>query len=368
MDLGWMYVRKPARVDLTRLRDCRPGRICLIKPSALGDVVQTLPLLGVLRRKFPQADVYWVVNRHFADLLEGHPDLAGVIPFDRRGGWASGLQLLAELRRGQFDLVFDLQGLFRTGLMTLATRAPLRVGLETAREGSSLACHGLLAGTGRQVPARLRYRKVAEALGMGDALWQALVPISTAAHAFAAERLARLPRPILAIHAGAGWETKRWPVEKFAAVARRFAGSVVVVGTPAEAPLASRIVDAKTSFGGAALNLAGQTTLKQLAAVLTKVDVLLSNDSGPLHLGAALGTPIVGVFTCTSADLSGPFAGPVGPAHVYVSTSVSCAASYRKRCPFSGAAHLACLEEISVDRVCQALERVLQNRPQRRSA
>lgn len=365
MDLGWIDLRTPPRVSESQLRNCAARRICIIKPSALGDVVQTLPLLGVLRRKFPHAAISWVVNRPFAELLDGHPYLSEVIPFDRHGSITGFIRLLAQLRRRRFDLVFDLQGLLRSAVMTQATCAPLRVGLETSREGAWLACHGLIPGTGREVAARLRCRRIAEFLGMPDAPWEARVPVPATARTWAADRLARLPRPILAIHAGAGWETKRWPVEKFAAIARRFGGSVVAVGSTNETSLAAHIVDSKTALGGLALDLAGRTTLPQLAAVLGDVDLLLSNDSGPLHLAASLGTPTVGIYTCTSAELSGPDAS----VHEFVSTTVGCAASYCKRCPNSGAARLACLDEVSVERVWAAVERVLDRQNKhRRSA
>ena len=92
-------------------------------------------------------------------------------------------------------------------------------------------------------------------------------------------------------------------------------------------------------------NLAGKTTLKQLAAVLDQSHVLLTNDSGPMQMAAALGTPVVGVFTCTSPEISGP----PGDRHELVATGVSCAASYRKRCPYRGKKHLACMEELDVE-------------------
>ena len=121
--------------------------------------MQTLPLLGVLRRRFPTATVSWVVRRDLADLITGHPDLTEVIPFNRDGTWSESWQLLGLLKRRRFDLVFDLQGLFRTGVMTFATGAALRVGLETGRKGANLACNCIVPDTGRNVPAALaRYR------------------------------------------------------------------------------------------------------------------------------------------------------------------------------------------------------------------
>ena len=354
-----MWLRTPP----ARLLDLDAHRICIVKPSALGDVVQTLPLLGVLRRRFPSASISWVVRRDLAELLTGHPELSEVIPYQRDGSWREFLGLLSLLRRRRFDLVFDLQGLFRTALMTFATGAPLRVGLETAREGANLACNCVIPDSGRNVPAHLRYWRVAEALGLADHPRVSVVPTTPLEAAWAADQLRPLSRPILALHAGATWETKRWPIEKFAAVARRFEGSVVVVGSAAEQGPAAQIASAAVSQGRRALNLAGRTTLKQLAALLSAADLLVSNDSGPLHLAAALGTPVVGIFTCTSPFRSGPFrSGPAGSIHELISTAVPCAASYEKTCPYRGVAHLACLDELPVERVWKAVERILDRR------
>src|SRR5437763_8563774 len=131
-----------ARLPLDRLT---PRRIGLIKPSALGDVIHALPVLGALRHRFPHAHLTWVVNRAYEPLLKGHSALDATLPFDRgalRGGWWSALthalRFGRELRAQRFDLVIDLQGLLRTGLMTAATGAPRRVGFANAREGANL--------------------------------------------------------------------------------------------------------------------------------------------------------------------------------------------------------------------------------------
>lgn len=350
-----------------RLRDIEARRICIIKPSALGDVVQTMPLLPALRRRFPAADIAWVVNRELSDLLEGQPALTEVIPFDRRGLWRDFPNLLAGLRRRRFDLVFDLQGLLRTGLMTAATGAAIRVGLETAREGANLACHCVIPRTGRNVPAYARYWRVAEALGVTAPAGGITVPQSDADLQWVRERLQRLARPLVAIHPGARWETKRWPGEKFAEVAAKavheLGASIVVLGSRMEVPLAKGIVEQVAARGSPATNLAGVTTLRQLAAVLSSVDLLVSNDSGPMHLAAGLGTPVVGVFTCTSPFLSGPeVARPGGPRHELLSTLVPCAGSYCKVCPQPAALHLACLQELSTARVWEAICRSLDQR------
>src|SRR5262249_55047860 len=250
----------PFRIPVTSLIDTNAQRICLIKPTALGDVVQTLPLLGMLRSRFPAASISWVVRRAFADILKGHPDLTEIIPFHRKGAWRDSLQLLKLLRHRRFDLVFDLQGLFRTAVMTWATGSAVRVGLEAAREGASLACNCVIPNSGPRIPAHLRYWRVAEALGMANHPRVPVIPMGPPESAWLAERLRNLPRPLLVIHPGAGWETKRWPAEKFAEIARRFEGTVVVVGSAGERPLGEPILAAARSRNRPVLHLAGETT------------------------------------------------------------------------------------------------------------
>ena len=193
-------MKRISPADLTTLD---APRVCLIKPSALGDIVQTLPLLPVLKERFPNAAISWVVGSQFAELLAGHPLLDEVIPFERRGGARRFLSLLGTLRKRRFDLVFDLQGLLRTGVMTWATGAPVRVGLETAREGADWACHFSLPDTSRHVPAHLRNWRVAEALGMGDRRRETIIPLSAQDRAWARGQLAGLSPRVLVIHAGA---------------------------------------------------------------------------------------------------------------------------------------------------------------------
>lgn len=344
---------KLARLDVRR--------ICLIKPSAFGDVVQTLPLLSVLRRRFPAAKISWVINRELRDLLTGHPDLHEIIPFERRGGWRAWWTLLSTLRSRRFDLVFDMQGLLRTGVMTAASGAILRVGLESAREGSHWACNHQLMETGRLVPAHARYWRVAEALGLGTENPTALFNLPEEALSWSKQFLAETNGPLLAIHPGARWATKQWPVAHFAEVAIRAASelgfSLVAIGGPGERPACEELVrliadQTGNASGIQVRNLAGQTSLKQLAALLQRCSLVLSNDSGPMHLAAAVQTPVVGVFTCTSPARSGP----PGGLHAFATTSLPCAASYCKVCPHKGMQHLECFRELTSERVWDELK------------
>lgn len=352
------------RADRLRQRVARhwpPRSICLIKPSALGDVVQTLPVVESLARHFPTAQITWVIREELADLVRGHAAVTEVLTTQRRPAPSAWWSLLRTLRSRRFDWCLDLQGLLRSAVMTMATGAPVKIGYETSREGSHLAVHGLVPGTDRPTPPAVRNRHLLEWLGLPGTLQSSGVALSSADHEFAMVHLANLPRPLFAIQCGAQWETKRWPVEKFARLAVRaietWGGGIVLLGSPGERPLVAELERSlrEASPGGSLMNLAGRTTLKQLAAVLEHCDFVISNDSGPLHLADAHGVPSLGLFTCTDSIRSGP----ASPVHELVSTSVACAASYRKKCPHSGDEHLACLSELDVARAWSGLERLV---------
>lgn len=334
-----------------------PRRVAIIKPSALGDILNALPVLSALRRRFPQAHLAWIINQGYAPLLAPHPDLDEIVPFDRsslRGGLFSGsiafVRFLRHLRRQRFDLAIDLQGLLRSGLMTLATGAAVRLGLATAREGARWCYTHVIDDVNGVGHAVDRCWRVAEALHVDDAKRFDLA-LDPGAQAWASDRLRGLARPWIAVGAGARWFTKRWPPEHFATLIRRaqeqFGGTAVFVGAADEADVARQVA---ASLTGATCDLTGRTTLPQLAAVLASVDVLLANDTGPLHLAVALGRPVVAPYTCTQVALNGPY----GQFHRAVETTVWCKGSYRRRCD-----RLECMAELIPDRLWPHLYEVL---------
>jgi lipopolysaccharide heptosyltransferase I len=318
------------------LAEYRARRIALIKPSALGDIVHSLPVLTALRARYPNAHITWVVNHGYEPLLRGHPDLDATLPFERAGR-AGPLfaalnfgRFLSRLRRARFDLVLDLQGLLRSGLMTLATGAPRRVGLTSAREGASLFYTDVIpVGDVRTLHAVDRYWRAALALGAPPGPPRFRVPVVEPARRWAAAALRDCPRPWLVLGVGSRWQTKRWPPEHFAALARRaqdaFGGTAVFVGARDETTVAAHTA---SLLAGPVRDFTGRTTLPQLAALLGLADVMLANDTGPLHLAAALGRPVVAPYTCTQVRLTGPFAAAGGA----VETTVWCKGSLRKRC------------------------------------
>ncbi|MHB1424381.1 MAG: glycosyltransferase family 9 protein [Gemmataceae bacterium] len=336
-------------------------RIALIKPSALGDIIHALPILSALRRRYPRAHISWIVNQGYAPLLQGHRDLNEVLPFDRRAwhrGWGpaarSWLGFLRELRRRRFDLAIDLQGLFRTAVMMAATGAKRRVGLSTAREGAAWTYTDVVAVADfNALHAVDRCWRIAEALGAGDAPKEFHIPIADDARRWAEATTRGYPRPWLMLGPGARWMTKRWPPQHFAALARRawdaFGGTVFLVGGDEETPAALAV---RRRLSGPCRDLTGRTTLPRLAALLERADVMLANDTGPLHLAAALGRPVVAPYTCTRVRLNGPYPVQAGA----IETNVRCRGSYIKRC-----SRLECMTELTPDRLWPCLAEVLRS-------
>ena len=346
MPVGVIHLRKP------------PQRIAIVKPSALGDIVHSLPVLTALRKRFPGGHISWIVNRGYAPILEQHSDLNEIVPFDRgalRKGWIKGgwdfARFLKHLRLHRFDMVIDLQGLLRTGLMTLATGASVRIGLASAREGAMVCYTHRIDDRADVRHAVDRYWRVIEALGDAPAVKAFHVPVQAEARIWACENLREYPRPWLAVGVGSRWLTKRWPPEHFAALVRRaqerFGGSALFVGAPEEAGLAQQ---AAALVPRATCQLTGKTTLPQLVAVLAEVDAMIANDTGPLHLAVALGRPVVAPYTCTLIERTGPY----GQDERAVATSIWCRGSYLKTCP-----RMECMAELTPARLWPALEMIL---------
>ena len=337
-------------------------RIAIIKPSALGDIVHALPVLSALRGQFPQSHISWVVNKSFEGLLTGHPDLNETIPFDRGGagkGFWSGsryaLQFGRELRRRKFDLVIDLQGLLRTGLMTLATGAKRKVGFANAREGAKhFYTERVAVPDADRIHAVDRYWRVVEHLGAGDQPKRFDVPIRENERLTGDRDLAGLPRPWYAVAVGAKWLTKRWPPERFGELLQRaqreFGGTAIFVGVSDDSLLSQRSLQ---SLSGPSRDWCGKTSLPRLAALLALADVTIANDTGPLHLAAAIGTPCIAPYTCTKVARHGPYTSPRGG----IETSVSCAGSYLKRCPNG----TICFQELTADKLWPPLAEVMQS-------
>jgi len=339
-----------------RLPFPHPHRILIIKPSSLGDVVHTLPVLHLLRKKYPDAKISWLVAPYCSGLLEHHPDLDEVILFDRRRygtAWknpAAGLDLIKfkhDLRRRQFDWVIDLQGLFRSGWLAWFTRAPVRIGFANAREWAWLFyTHRIPIATMEQHAVE-RYLRIAAAAGCDDNPIE--FPFALTDSDRAAVREMTGDEPYAVLLPGANWATKRWPIENFAAlvepIRERFGLRSIVAGGPDTIDLAKSIPSA--------VGLAGKTNLPQLVALLERSSLVIANDSGPMHIASALGKPLVTIFGPTNPIRTGPYDRPDSVVRV----DIPCSPCYSRQC-----SHTSCLRWLTIEPVLATAAEQLQNR------
>ncbi|MEM9754135.1 MAG: lipopolysaccharide heptosyltransferase II [Planctomycetota bacterium] len=304
-----------------------PRRILLIKPSALGDIVHALPVLRLLRRRYPEAKIAWLVNPSFANLLDGHPDLDELILF-RRKSIGTIPALVRELRRFRPDVTIDLQGLIRTGLLALGSGANRRIGFGYARELAGLTYSQRIGGRQDERHAVERYLDVAEYLDCGRRPVEFVLP---------GESLDLPTKPYAVLIPGTNWATKRWPVEQFAKLAgqlRERGLMIVSSGSPNERPLADAV--------GADVNLAGQTSIKQLVTLLRHAAIAVTNDSGPMHIAAAVDTPLLAAFGPTDPRRTGPFA----RLDDVVRLTLPCAPCLSRSC-----VHQTCLQTLPAERL-----------------
>jgi heptosyltransferase-1 len=322
------------------------SRILIIKPSAIGDVVHTLPILNLLRRRFPRSHIAWLVTTTCAGLLQGHPQLDEVILFDRgrigRGWWrpsgmAGFFDLCGELMRRNFSLVLDLQGLLRSGILTFATGAPRRIGFANAREGATMFyTHHVPIDTMEQ-HAIDRYLRMVESIGCETGPIKYIFP-TDAADRSAVDAMLGNVGPFATLLPGTNWPTKRWPIDKFAAIVEplrtRFGLRTVVAGGPGDAELARRIP--------ADLDLTGKTNLRQLVALLERSALVIANDSGPMHIASALGRPLVVPFGPTNPIRTGPYR----RMDTVLRLDLPCSPCYSRRCT-----HQSCLQWLGTDSI-----------------
>ena len=349
------------------------SRTLIIKPSSLGDIVQALPVLTSLREAHPKAHIAWLVATVFADLLEGHPRLDRVVTFDRRrygsigksfGATADFVAFVEGLRREKFTAVIDLQGLFRSGFLTAATGAPSRVGFAAARELAPMFYTLAVPMPRKEMHAVDRYMALARHIGLMDPQATDHLPIAPEARETVRQRLrAEGLAPddaMVVVSPHARWPTKQWPPERFAEVVRRLheqSGTrAVLIGSSAAAPIAREI--AATAASARPVDLVNRTTLREMVALVAEARAMVTNDSGPMHVAAAIGTPVVAIFGPTSAERTGPY----GPGHRVLAAAAPCRPCFRRKCLYSsGPEALACLTGVAAEEVARHLLEILRS-------
>jgi heptosyltransferase I len=371
-------------------------RILLIKLSAIGDVVHTFPLLNKLRQRYPQARIDWLVTPALAELLADNPAISNVTEFVRDewskpwrlAPYASAARLIAQLRAVQYDLVLDLQGQLRSGVFAFASGAPVRIGFDRprasrwqalqrkipdearrhawqgAREGSFLAyTHHVDLPTLDMHPVD-RYLRFGAALGLDTKSADFAFPIP----AEATNRIDALldyyeiaKSRLVVMAPGTNWPTKQWRADAFAEVARHFLGkkfAVALIGSGGEHELCAEI--AKLAPG--TINLAGETTLAELAALIRRGAICVSNDSGPMHMAVALDRPVVAVFGPTDPI----WAGPYRRENAIIRAELACSPCYLRLLARCSHNH-DCMTNVPASAVIERAEKIIAAQPPSRT-
>jgi lipopolysaccharide heptosyltransferase I len=375
----------PFHADCLSTRDF--SRILLIKPSALGDVIHTIPVLAKLRARYPRARIDWLLTPENAQLLQHHPALSGTVAFDRQKlrtfgrcmhGTVAGLRLLAHLYRSRYDLVIDLHGQLRSAFFSLATRASARVGFDKpvpfvntrsghyslqnrprhgwrgAREGSWIAYTHHIPIPALDMHAIERYLCVGRLLGFDESAPDMRIFLSPETEASARTLLTSNGIETFALLVpGTIWETKRWPAERFAEVGRilQTCGlGIVIGGTMREKALCARVAH----LCPRSLDLSGRTSPADLAAIIRLAEVCVTNDSGSMHLAVALKRPVVSIFGPTNPVHIGPFNHPASVLRVDLPCSPC---NYRRlsQCPHGQ----ACMWNVTASMVIARIENLL---------
>ena len=328
----------------------------IVRLGSLGDVVHAIPVAAALRRHFPSARIDWIVDPRYMQLLDLVPVLDRTIAFDTRalldGAKRRGfLRLLRELRQVRYDVVFDLQGLLKSAALARAAGGMRVVGFPRRHLREPLArvfyTHTVDPGSAAHVIDK--NLALLSAAGVQDR--RPMFPLTIPASPIVDSAVRRFPQGFVLINPGAAWPNKRWPAARFGAVAaamkQAHGVSALVLWGPGERQLADEVVAAS---GGAAEILA-PTTIQEMAGVARAARLMISGDTGPLHVAGAVGTPLVALFGPTRSERNGPWA----PHDISISRVERCVCVYERRCRRD----VPCIEDIGVDDVLDAVARRL---------
>ena len=326
-------------------------RILVIKLRAVGDVLLSTIVTKNLRLAYPLAQIHYLTERPSLDVLKGNPFVDDVLVYDRET--MSGPALIRAVRHGRYDVVIDLFGNPRTALLTRLSGARQRVGFRF--RGRTYAYNIVVEPRGNMVHntefnldalgalgVAIQDRSIYFSFDDGDARYvESFLPPGFARGSF-----------VVCINSGGGWYTKRWGLERFAALAdtlvEEYGARIVLPWGPGQLPEAEEIRKAMTRDAF----IPPATTLCQLGALLKRCSIVVSNDSGPMHIAAAVGTPVLGIYGPTDPLLQGPY----GDNHVVVrNEGLDCLGCNLTSCPIGH----PCMLGLSVETVLQGVRLLL---------
>jgi len=325
--------------------------ILIVRLGALGDLVHTIPAAAALRRRFPAARIDWAVDTRHAPLVGLVEVVDRVVPLQGRSA-AAWVQLVRDLRPARYDVALDFQGLMKSAVIARASGAGRVIGFSIwhLREKTARPFYSEVEPDGPFTHVIEKNLRMTQALGVTDTTVEfPLRRVASGARDDVCRRAAG--RAIALLNPGAAWPNKRWPASRFAEVAA-FLHDVhgmhaCVLWGPGEEALAREVV----AVSAGAAHLAPPTTTPDLLEICRSAAIMVSGDTGPLHIAGAAGTPLVAIFGPTDPARNGPWSA----ADVAVSRSAACGCSYRRRCTQSA----WCLLDVPVAEVTAAVQRRL---------
>jgi len=348
-------------------------KILIVKLSAIGDVIHALPALNALRNHYPEANITWLVEAAAAAVIADHPALDQVV-ISRRKEWGDAIfgkscserkqalkaafGFIRELRQTRYDLIIDFQNLLKSGFMAGLARGDCKVGFDKGMQRNEKAhffYNRRVSPVSMEIHAVERYLMLLEAIGIKAKEISYQIPVSDAHQNMIDQLLAKegvdKNQPLVVINPMARWETKLWRPERFAQVADYLLGAaqvkVVFTGGAADRDKVDVILSIMKKK---AVNLAGHTSLKELAALYRRAELFISTDTGPMHLAAAMGTPVVALFGPTAPWRTGPY----GDGHRVIFSKDPCAPCFKRACDTN-----LCMAHITVDEVLKAVGSLL---------
>ena len=340
-----------------------PKNILIIKPSSLGDVIHALPVLKILKKRFPEVRLSWFINEELSGLIEENPYIDEIFLFQRKQWkkWVSIpsniielIRLIMKIRKRRFDTVIDLQGLLRSGIISFLSGSSKRLGFENAREHSPLFYTDKIVLPDKKIHSVERYVYSVKTLGIEDEERDFTITIPGRdidfVENFLRENKIGDINKMIIINPWARWKTKCWPIRYYISLIKKLKSKGYFPVLIGDEESKEKIEELKGVFSDPPAFFVGQS-LKRLTGLVKKAGLMVTNDTGPMHIAAAVNTPVVAIFGPTDPCLTGPY----GKGHIVIQKETGCNPCFQRECP---KLH-KCMHNITVDEVFKAVKEKL---------
>ncbi len=354
-------------MELIKLKSTK---IIIIKLSAIGDVVHALPAVNIIKDKIPSAEVSWIVDKKASNVLEDHPSIDNLIVLPL-SIWKENIKsnkvetfneiinFFQNIRSFKYHYAIDLQGLFKSGLVTFLSGARYRIGYNDAREGSTLFYNKKFSPPPEGTPVVERYIQLIEkSLGIKSNK----VEFNLSFSQFEKEKIDVLlieygienNRRIVVINPITSWLSKNWPLNLYSLLCDRLIDEydcqVLLTGSAANTDEIDLIIE---GMKNRAFNLCGRINLRELAELYKRADVFVGGDTGPMHIASAVDCPVVTIMGPTNPVRNGPY----GVKSIILQKEIDCINCWKRKCPLD---HHNCMKQITVNEVFNAITSIME--------